>query len=475
MDVTEMRARLADIADELDTFVINEPDDEARFNELETEADGLMESIAAVEARDAARARVRDAVASGAARIESGSIVDPVVDRSKDPFDLSDIRGIPTASELRARATSAVESVDGVDDTAKGEIVRKLERMDDVRGVLPQLVLATSTPAYRSAFVKAMAGRETLWSNEERLAVARANEVRTALGLTESGYAAPAVVDPTVILTSDGSANPIRQIARVESVTSNTWKPLLSAGITAGFGAPGTQATDNTPTVSQPSITAEKAQAFARGEIEVVEDWVGLGAELGREFAEAKDDLEATAFVTGTGTDEPTGIVAALGGGNVLAPATAETFALADVYALIEDIAPKFRGSPRFAWLAELSTINAIRQFATANNYHGFLTDLAGDTPRQLLGKALYEASAMDPASGIDAGATADNKILLAGDWSKFVVVDRIGLSVEFIPHLFGTTANYPSGERGWYCHWRVGSDSILDKAFRVLNVATAE
>ena len=130
------------------------------------------------------------------------------------------------------------------------------------------------------------------------------------------------------------------------------------------------------------------------------------------------------------------GIITALDGGSYeVAQASGEAYTLADVYAVLEALPVKYRRNA--AWLAELSTINATRQFATANNYHGFLTDLAGDTPRQLLGKPLYEASEMDPASGINAAATADNHILLIGDFSKYVIADRIGMSVEFIPHLF--------------------------------------
>jgi HK97 family phage major capsid protein len=124
-------------------------------------------------------------------------------------------------------------------------------------------------------------------------------------------------------------------------------------------------------------------------------------------------------------------------------------------------------------WLAELSTINTIRQFATANNYHGFLTDLAGDTPPVMLGRRLYESSDMDAFADIDTGATEDNHVLLYGNFDNYVIVDRIGLSLEFIPHLFATGSNRPSGTRGWFAHWRVGADSLVDDAFRVLHIPT--
>jgi HK97 family phage major capsid protein len=145
---------------------------------------------------------------------------------------------------------------------------------------------------------------------------------------------------------------------------------------------------------------------------------------------------------------------------------------VSDVYRVMQALPPRYRAGA--VWLAELSTINTIRQFATANNYHGFLTDLAGDTPPVLLGKRLFESSDMDAFADIDTAATEDNHVLLYGNFDHYVIVDRIGLALEFIPTLVGGSANFPTGERGWFAYWRVGADSIVDDAFRVLNIITA-
>lgn len=79
----------------------------------------------------------------------------------------------------------------------------------------------------------------------------------------------------------------------------------------------------------------------------------------------------------------------------------------------------------------------------------------------------------MDAHSDIDVGATADNHILLFGDFQQYVIAERVGLALEFIPHLFATANNLPSGTRGWFAHWRVGGGVTHIDAFRVLNVAT--
>ena len=59
---------------------------------------------------------------------------------------------------------------------------------------------------------------------------------------------------------------------------------------------------------------------------------------------------------------------------------------------------------------------------------------------------------------------------MILGDWRHFYVVDRIGFSMELVPHLFHTTSNRPSGQRGFLGWWRTGSDSVRDSSFRMLN-----
>jgi predicted phage gp36 major capsid-like protein len=55
---------------------------------------------------------------------------------------------------------------------------------------------------------------------------------------------------------------------------------------------------------------------------------------------------------------------------------------------------------------------------------------------------------------------------------SNFVIVNRIGSTMELVPHLFG--ANYrPTGQRGALLWFRIGSDCVNINAFRMLNLAT--
>src|SRR5690606_16736435 len=115
-------------------------------------------------------------------------------------------------------------------------------------------ILATGSPDYVRAFGKKLSGREL--TERERAAIA-------VVGTTDAGgYAVPYTLDPTLILTSNGSVNPLRAISRVETITGNTWKGLTSAGITVSRGPAENQPVDPTSvSFAQPDVTVQPVKA----------------------------------------------------------------------------------------------------------------------------------------------------------------------------------------------------------------------
>jgi HK97 family phage major capsid protein len=89
----------------------------------------------------------------------------------------------------------------------------------------------------------------------------------------------------------------------------------------------------------------------------------------------------------------------------------------------------------------------------------------------RLLGKPIHENSNMD--STVTTSGAVANYILAYGDWSSFVVADRIGTQVELIPNIVGANQRQ-TGQRGLLLWYRTGSDSVNDNAFRLLNAASA-
>lgn len=441
-----------------------EADEQSRFDE------GLAERQRLVELLE--RHNTVATLAQVPAAVERGVTqpfqVAPVRD-SDNPFDLSTLRFNAPASEVRARAVTAIEKVRHISDADREKATSLVERADAPDGRLARHILATGSDAYRSGFQKLLAGEMYLLEQDERQAIAEAR----AASLTNNagGYAVPFTLDPTIIDTRDGYANPFRQVCRQVTITTDQWNGVSSAGVTASYAAEAAEVGDNAPTLAQPSIDVEKAHAFVPFSIEIGQDWASFEGDIRTMFVNAKDDLEAVKFTTGagSGSNEPTGIITELdGGSSEIAPATAETFALADVYALEEALGPRYR--TRASWMANKAVYNKIRQF-DSNGGAALWERLGAGMPAQLLGYNAYENSAMDGSWNV--AASADNFILLLGDFSNYVIVDRAGMSVELVPHLFATANNRPSGQRGFYAWWRNGAGSVNDAAFALLNLAT--
>ena len=88
-----------------------------------------------------------------------------------------------------------------------------------------------------------------------------------------------------------------------------------------------------------------------------------------------------------------------------------------------------------------------------------------------LLGKPFYNWSTMPVAAGT--GEQTGNKVLIVGDWSNAVTVgDRLGMTVEVLPHMLDATTGHPNGQRGLLGWWRTGVVAHNPNALRYLEVA---
>jgi HK97 family phage major capsid protein len=443
-------------------------DEQIRFDEglaARTEAKTQLDQIEAREAEVAELARTAPAAVIDG----DGNKGAPNMIVRNDPFDMSEVRWNAPVGEVRSKALAAIEQVEGLTDAHREQAEHVLRSVDTRDGRIAKHMLATGAPAYRSAFLKLAAGDGALLSEAERSAV----ELSRAASLTDAngGYAVPFTLDPTIIDTGSHSTNPFRQISRVVQITTDAWNGVSSAGVTASWDAEGAEVSDDAPTLAQPTIPVYKGQAFVPFSVEIGGDWPNIEADVRMMIANAKDDLEGAAFATGTGSAQPTGITKALDGTtSEIAPTTAETFALADVYKLEGTLQARYRANA--SWVANKVVYNTIRQFDTTGG-SALWERIGAGMPSQLLGYNAYESSNMDGVLP-DAAATADNFLAVIGDFSNYVIVDRVGLSIELVPHLFHTSNNRPSGQRGFLAWWRVGADSVNDAAFAMLSVPTA-
>lgn len=468
--LTAIRAELLTLADgDLDETQV------ARFDELESEHAELESEREPLARRAATIERVRTTAATaarGGRGLElGGTDRSPELLTRTDPYDgLDQVRSNAVMTpDLRSRALAAIEQAPAeLDDGGRERATRLIER-GDRHGRIARHMLLTGSPHYQRAFENLLGGMQP-WQldEEEQRALRLADEHQRAINEgtgSAGGFLVPFFLDPTIILSNAGSTNPFRAISRVETITTNQWNGVSSAGVTAQWrAAEATQVPDGSPTFAQPAVRVQSADAYLQASFEATAD-TNIASQVGMLLNDAKDNLEATAFAVGTGTNQPFGAVTAVAavGGSVVAGGA--TYDVADVYAVKDAVPARWRA--RASWVANDSIWSLTRQFATGSGpSHAFWADLGMDRPPQLLGRSVYEASAMDST----ATTTGNNDIIVVGDFSNYLVVDRVGMTVAYEPLVKGANQR-PTGEVGWYAFWRVGANVLVPNAFRVLRI----
>ena len=417
----------------------------ARWEQLDKESKPLIERMERV--RGITRSADNEA---NLERPVGRDTPDLLIRTNRDPYDNNDaVRSkVVTRSELRERGLDAIEL-----EVKRGNLAPEFAEQATLKAQespgIARHMLLTGSEEYQQAF------REYLEDPE-----GMAQRAALSLTLANGGYLLPFVLDPTIILTNTGSANPWRRISNVKQTTSNTWNGVTSAGVNAAWLQEGSVAADATPTVGNVVVTPQKAAAWVFGSYEVLED-TDFGQQLPRLLADAKDRLEEAAFATGAGSSGvPQGVIT--GATTVVTTATTLVVAIGDVYATQQALPPRFRNAPGCAWVANVAIINKFRQLDTAGGA-SFWTNLGKGQPETLLGAPIYESTTMASA------LTSGNLLAVMGDFGQFFIVDRVGVSLIYEPLVKDATTGRPMGQAGWFMFWRTGSTVAVPNGFRVM------
>jgi HK97 family phage major capsid protein len=453
MTGAQLRATLADVDAEL---TILHYDERGQLRQLSDDEQGRFGALIDLRAKARQHAEIRAAYDRGGMQTAYQGLP----------------AGRPEPTTVRGQALRALERAEGAPDHARHRMAGLLDRADGPElDLAAQWTQATIAPAYERAVAKVFRDPVTghrEFDGEELAAWQQAKTVQRAMSLTDAsgGFLLPFVLDPNIIISSAGSVNPLRQLARIETTVTDQWAGVTSAGVTASWRAEAAETTDASPTLVQPNIAVHKADAFVVASIEVAAD-ARIGEALAPLFTDAKDQLEATAQTTGSGSGQPKGIITALvaAGGSVVIATATNVLAQGDLYANQAALPARWRPRARFSM--NLSILNGYRQLPQATGLNYSIINDDGPRPKAL-GWEVFENSSMDGTLGAGADYT-----VLSGEFRQFCIVDRIGAQVEFIPHLFGPTNRLPTGQRGWYMYWRTGSDVLVADAFRLTNHST--
>jgi HK97 family phage major capsid protein len=350
------------------------------------------------------------------------------------------------------------QAADNLDELVRGR---------DPTGLDARYLQAVAQPEYNSAFGKLLADPvhgHLRMNRAEVAAFSAVQQVEKMRGLVsgvgaQGGFAIPFTLDPSIRLTSNGALNPIREVATVRTISTREWRGVSSAGVVASYDAEATEVSDDTPVLAQPTIVSAMMRVFVPFSIEIGRDWAGIQQELAQLVSDARDVLDAQKFYDGTGTNEPAGVRTGLTTSQRVQTDVAATLDIDDVYDLKGQLPA--RAIPNAVFAMHPNKADAVFRFTPSGSTTEPQAMPERDGP--LLGKRVIEWTAIPTA--LTTGTTQ----MLYGDFgAAFNICDRLGLTVELVPTLFGASRR-PTGERGFFAIARTGSATVNPNMLRYL------
>ena len=162
---------------------------------------------------------------------------------------------------------------------------------------------------------------------------------------------------------------------------------------------------------------------------------------------------EENAFINGTGTGRPTGILQTAETGKTTAAAAAIT--ADEVIDLYHSLRSPYRKNAVF--IANDSTVKAIRQLKDSNGMYLWQPGLKEGQPDTLIGNRIISSAYM-PEIG------AGKKPILFGDISYYWIADRQGRTFQRLNELYAAT-----GQVGFRTFQRVDGKLTLAEAVKTL------
>lgn len=291
-----------------------------------------------------------------------------------------------------------------------------------------------------------------------------ADEVKalTVANDTNGGFLAPEEFGNELIkLLTEYS--PLRQYARVINISAPELKlPRRVSGTAASWVSEIADRTESAPTFEQLTFTPHELATFTDVSRQLLEDNAyNLEGELLADFAESFGKTEGTAFVKGTGTGQPNGIMSASGIAEIKTgvAATFPTTNPADVLIGMYHKLPTTHAQ-NGVWVMNRNTLATIRTWKDGDGRYLVLDPISAAGATTLLGRPIVEAVDMDD---IGAGKFP----ILFGDMSGYRIVDRLGLSNLRDPFTLAA-----KGQVRFHAYKRVGADVTHPDRFVKLKVA---
>ena len=224
------------------------------------------------------------------------------------------------------------------------------------------------------------------------------------------------------------NADPIRSASTVMTLSNDRNIPVQTGGVTFGWlGENGSYGTVS-PTVGKVVLSAHKLGGYIPVSDELLND-SGSNVEsfIQDVGVQAVADLENAAYAAGDGAGKPEGLFSvtnvagtAVGGitGAVSATAAITGDNLIDIF---HSLGQGYRAKAK--WLTSDSMVKLVRKLKDGDDQYLWQPGLTAGAPDSILGRSVMTSDyATDPA--------VSAKSIVFGDFSKYFIADRVGLSL---------------------------------------------
>ena len=271
----------------------------------------------------------------------------------------------------------------------------------------------------------------------------------------QGGYLAPAEMS-TEFVRNLVQFSPIRQYASVRSTGSPSVIYPARNSVTAAKWKGETQSQEaSEPTFGQAEIPVNELTTYVDISNQLLADSAGSAEqEVRLALAEDFGQKEASAFLTGTGSNQPSGLFVdpAI---TPYAAGAAAAISFEDFINIYYDLPAAYRANG--AWGMNSKTLAAARKLKDSSGQFLWQQSVALGQPETILGRPVIELIEAD-----DIGANKSPVIF--GDFTGYRIVDRVSMSILVNPYIRAT-----DGVTRFHATRRVGGAVLQAAKFRKL------
>ena len=378
----------------------------------------------------------------------------------------------PMDMEYKTESLDASFDIVARQDAADDKIKALRGDVDEIRNRLDKVSRAAARPVLDG-------GQPTRTAEVEGfvdgyLRSGRETELKSMSGMVpgDGGYAVPREIDAMIARTLS-NISPIRQIAQVVQTGTAGYRKLITAGGTASGWVSETAARPETSTPAFHEIAPPTGELFANpAASQAMLDDAGfdlemwLAGEIAAEFARA----EGSAFVSGTGVDQPSSFLnsplstlddAARGFGALQYIGSGDEIGFdSEPEARLIDLVHTLKASHRqgASWAMNSSTLAAVRKLKTTDGAFLWQPGMVEGQPDRLLGYPIVEAEDMPDIT------TGECPIAFGNFRAGYLIAERSATAILRDPFTHKPFVHF-------YATKRIGGQVLDSEAIKLLRI----